>query len=299
MKILVTKPLIPQLYNMANTGKKQYALLVQYSSTTGLPTGVVKPNVPGDPDYVAPVEDATGCPFIPVQNTHFTINNFTSKEQAGPITYTVSTGVNTATLQATESSAFTESGEDHLVIISGERVGQSWRYAENTITYDAFVFIQGRLTAMGCLAESWEKFVFPELSGEVLINVVSSDRGYYRQAGAVAIQLGSDVGTASFSFIGNDGALVTLDSTNTFGSYDVDYYHPAPDFNGTNSNAYALLMEVTTYDGDSVPVDPDGPDGGWMQLPRITLETIEAGATVSRNLSTEYFGDFFVRITKK
>ncbi|WP_291911004.1 hypothetical protein [Chitinophaga sp. CB10] len=284
---------------MANTGMKQYALLVQYSATTGLPTGVVKPNVPGDPDYVPPAPDPTGCPFTSIQQTRFTINNYTTKEQAGPITYNVITGANTATLQASESSAFEEMGENHTITISGERIGQTWRYTGETITYDAFLFKDEKLTAVGSASASWDNFNFLGLSGEILINVVSTDRGYYGQANVVAIQLGEDVGTATFSFIGNDGELVTLDSNNTFGAYDMQPYMVAPDFNGTNSNDFPLLMEITTYDGDWVPVDPDNPDAGSVPLPNVTTETIEAGAVISRNLSADFGGDFFVRIVKK
>jgi hypothetical protein len=46
-----------------NTGMKAYATLEQYSVTTGLATGITKPNDPGDPDYVPPVEDLTTCPL--------------------------------------------------------------------------------------------------------------------------------------------------------------------------------------------------------------------------------------------
>lgn len=45
-----------------NTGYKIYTILVQYNARTGEPTGVVKPNIPSDPDYVAPVLDLTSCP---------------------------------------------------------------------------------------------------------------------------------------------------------------------------------------------------------------------------------------------
>ena len=46
-----------------NNGIKKYTLLVQYSILTNLPTGIVKPNVMGDPDYVAPENDFITCPL--------------------------------------------------------------------------------------------------------------------------------------------------------------------------------------------------------------------------------------------
>lgn len=48
---------------MQNTGKKIYPFLKQIDTTTGLPTGLIKPNVIGDPDYVPPTLDYTICPL--------------------------------------------------------------------------------------------------------------------------------------------------------------------------------------------------------------------------------------------
>lgn len=47
-----------------NNGYIAYTLLVQYSSLTGAPTGLQKPNIPSDPDYIAPVYNPTLCPPI-------------------------------------------------------------------------------------------------------------------------------------------------------------------------------------------------------------------------------------------
>ena len=47
-----------------NNGFKIFTLLVQYSSTTGLPTGVQKANVPEDKNYIAPVYDPISCPKL-------------------------------------------------------------------------------------------------------------------------------------------------------------------------------------------------------------------------------------------
>lgn len=42
-------------------GNLVYATLVQYSTLTGQPTGVTKPNNSSDPDYVPPVYNTTAC----------------------------------------------------------------------------------------------------------------------------------------------------------------------------------------------------------------------------------------------
>lgn len=47
-----------------NTGIKIYQFLKEIVISTGSPTGVVKANVIGDPDYVAPVTDYIKCPII-------------------------------------------------------------------------------------------------------------------------------------------------------------------------------------------------------------------------------------------
>lgn len=47
---------------MANTGRKIYQFLKEVDAGTMTPTGVVKANVIGDPDYVAPVQDYSKCP---------------------------------------------------------------------------------------------------------------------------------------------------------------------------------------------------------------------------------------------
>src|ERR1700744_1552994 len=47
---------------MGYNGYKKYQILVQYDACTNQPTGIVKPNLPTDPDYVAPVYDPVMCP---------------------------------------------------------------------------------------------------------------------------------------------------------------------------------------------------------------------------------------------
>jgi hypothetical protein len=49
---------------MPNTGKKAYSTLEEYFIDTGDATGVTKPNVDTDPDYVAPVTDTVMCPVL-------------------------------------------------------------------------------------------------------------------------------------------------------------------------------------------------------------------------------------------
>ena len=47
---------------MANTGYKGYSTLEQYYTDNNSATGTTKANTSGDPDYVAPVSDASTCP---------------------------------------------------------------------------------------------------------------------------------------------------------------------------------------------------------------------------------------------
>lgn len=46
---------------MANTGQKWYPTLEQYYVATGLPTGVTKPNLSNDYDYIPPLTDSFNC----------------------------------------------------------------------------------------------------------------------------------------------------------------------------------------------------------------------------------------------
>lgn len=48
---------------MSNTGRKIVTTLKQYNVTTATYTGLTKPNVPGDPDYIPPVTDTDTCPL--------------------------------------------------------------------------------------------------------------------------------------------------------------------------------------------------------------------------------------------
>lgn len=48
---------------MENTGKLIFNTLIQINDRTGLPTGVTKPNILTDPDYIAPTIDTQSCPL--------------------------------------------------------------------------------------------------------------------------------------------------------------------------------------------------------------------------------------------
>lgn len=65
---LYTASLLPRL-QAGNTGDKGYANLQEYNTDTNLPTGVTKPNVDSDPDYIAPSSDTSTCPAGPDQST--------------------------------------------------------------------------------------------------------------------------------------------------------------------------------------------------------------------------------------
>lgn len=48
---------------MPNTGQKVVLTLQEVDQDTGIPTGNTKPNVIGDPDYIAPYIDTIDCPI--------------------------------------------------------------------------------------------------------------------------------------------------------------------------------------------------------------------------------------------
>lgn len=103
------------------TGFKTFATLEQYYTDTGLNTGVVKPNDPGDPDYIAPIYDTVACP-LPVYYSFersgiFIRSNCGTDYTGGPQTYTVSAGSYTATTQA---------AADALAQLDVDTWGQNW-----------------------------------------------------------------------------------------------------------------------------------------------------------------------------
>ena len=60
-----------------NTGRKIFTNLIEVFADTGLPTGNVKPNTPGDPDYIAPIEDLIACPLTTTTTTSTTTTTTT------------------------------------------------------------------------------------------------------------------------------------------------------------------------------------------------------------------------------
>lgn len=54
---------------MANSGYKGWSTLEQYYTDTSAATGVTKPNIPSDANYVAPVYDLTACPVDSIKPT--------------------------------------------------------------------------------------------------------------------------------------------------------------------------------------------------------------------------------------
>jgi hypothetical protein len=50
---------------MANTGYKGWRILEQFDDVLNTLTGLEKPNVTGDPDYIAPVLNTEACPLPP------------------------------------------------------------------------------------------------------------------------------------------------------------------------------------------------------------------------------------------
>lgn len=72
--IEVEVPVYPKIWKAAGgscevvngviTGKLTYTILEEIDTFTGNATGLTKPNVPSDPDYVAPVFDPVACPAL-------------------------------------------------------------------------------------------------------------------------------------------------------------------------------------------------------------------------------------------
>lgn len=59
-----------------NTGIRIYTELIEVFVDSGLPTGNTKPNVVGDPDYIAPSQDLVACP-LPTTTTSTTTTSTT------------------------------------------------------------------------------------------------------------------------------------------------------------------------------------------------------------------------------
>lgn len=61
---------------MNNTGLKLYSILIEINDRTGQPTGRTKPNLPNDPDYIAPVIDREACPTHEFNEEEFSTEEF-------------------------------------------------------------------------------------------------------------------------------------------------------------------------------------------------------------------------------
>lgn len=72
---------------MANTGYKSFTLLERYYKDDGSSTGEAKPNVVTDPDYIAPIFDATNCPpgvrYYNTEQTKIAVKNNCSAGESG------------------------------------------------------------------------------------------------------------------------------------------------------------------------------------------------------------------------
>lgn len=90
-----------------NTGLKGWVKLQQYNTATNVPTGVVKNNDAGDPDYIAPFADAASCPAGPDQ-TSVTYENFL---QISKVEFKAG-----AEFQYAPTSNNTESGEYNYIL---------------------------------------------------------------------------------------------------------------------------------------------------------------------------------------
>lgn len=93
---------------MQRTGRLIYTTLIEIDAITGLPTGNVKPNVPGDPDYIPPVDDPVTCPLLPEPTTTTTsTTTSTTTTTTMPTTTTTSTSTTTSTTSTTSTSSTT------------------------------------------------------------------------------------------------------------------------------------------------------------------------------------------------
>jgi hypothetical protein len=143
---------------MANTGYKAWSTLEEYFTDTGDATGITKPNVDTDPDYVAPVYDTTMCPVadttspssftqsyesqtsdsISISWTQATDNvgvvqyNILAEQVGEPTPHMYSTSVNNSTFAHTLNGLVTDSTYD--VTVSAEDAAGNITYASGTIT---------------------------------------------------------------------------------------------------------------------------------------------------------------------
>lgn len=287
---------------MPNTGKKNYALLVQYSAATGLPTGVVKPNVPTDPDYAPPVDDPLNCPASPVVLTNFQINNNTIDPVISDIQFNVFSGSNTGTVVPGATTSFVEQGSDHGIQIVAPQVGEQWGALGDNVVVDVFIFqdeVLLQATAINKYANvdvprgdpdaSWQPGTEREgLSGNIVINATSNTaaRGSYTSGCVLAIQTTADFGTASFDIIMGGWFQKTV-TVNTSSHLEImDFYFSDVTFNveGQHSNSYNLKLEFIS-----------------INTPDNFIDIIPPGVPYTKALPLNLPGreDYIIRISKQ
>lgn len=303
---------------MPNTGKKHYALLVQYSAATGLPTGVVKPNSPADPDYVAPVDDPVNCPAPPVVTTHFEINNLCVEPVISDILFTVYTATTKGTLVPGNHTDFTVYGDEHAIQIiapaAGQRIGSS---SERQVLIDVFIFQNDKLLyaktinsnyadpaeddpVTGYNPEAWH---IEELSGNIVINITGNENGYYSSTNVLAVQSSADFGNASFEFSTNGyhgPAATSLTAASQFAYMDFVVWGDFIHVEGQNSNEYNLKLEFIASNPEWIPDDPDNWEGPGHYEQKTITEMIVPGAYSIALDPNELGGrDYIIKISKQ
>ncbi|SEW37513.1 hypothetical protein [Chitinophaga arvensicola] len=304
---------------MPNTGKKHYALLVQYSTATGLPTGVVKPNNPSDPDYVAPVEDLESCPAPPQITTHFEINNLCADPILTDILFAVYTASGrTGTVVPGAHTDFTVQGDDHAIQIIAPSAGQSLSSSsEKRVVVDVFIFQNDKLMyaktinsnyadpqnddpVTGYNPDGWH---IESLSGNILINVTGNEKGFYSSTNVLAVESAAGFGNAGFDFSiqGYHGpATASLTAASQFAYIDFVFWSDPIHVDGQNSNDYNLKLEFIASEPEWIPDDPDNWEGPG-HFEQRTISSIIAPGPYSTTLDPNALGgrDFIVRISKQ
>ncbi|MBS0031615.1 hypothetical protein ACTJJ0_30795 [Chitinophaga sp. 22321] len=294
---------------MPNTGKKYYALLVQYSSATGLPTGVVKPNAPGDPDYVPPVFDPMGCPPSGAK-VDIRVNNNAAAPIVSDVWMRVVTGSGQGTVTPGNNLTISEPGYAHTVEVVAPNVGAQWGDFSQKVIVDLFVFQDGVL--MQAIAIDNETgyedangeyiphaVLLKNLTGNITLNVVSNTRGSYGSGNVLAIQTAANFGNAAFDFRSKrNDMMIPVNAGDQFKSTDFQYYDMPFTATGHNFNDFDLQLKMTTTGGAWVP-DENDPDGPMVWVPEVFTYIIPAGAAFDQSLQPASANvDVMIRITK-
>lgn len=109
-------------------GNRSTNMLYEYNAKTGIPTGQIKSNTPGDPDYIPPEENSPSCTprelFTNNQiSQRFTRNNCTGSQTGSSVTYLVPEG---------RYIAFTQIQADNLALLDISLNGQNYANANGT-----------------------------------------------------------------------------------------------------------------------------------------------------------------------